>query len=67
MSIGDKKDWREFNCSQEHEFDYVKNLYSEPDKVYDWLKAACAKGKLNHSKHVEVYVMLKIAGFKKIS
>jgi len=25
MSTGDKKDWNEFNCSQEHEFTYVKN------------------------------------------
>jgi len=65
MSTGDKKDWSEFNCSEEHEFTYVKNLYSTPNGVYDWLKEACDNGELNHSTHAEVYKMLKGAGFVK--
>lgn len=36
MSAGDKKDWNEFNCSQEHEFTYVKNLYTKTNSVYIW-------------------------------
>ena len=65
MSTGDKKDWEEFNCSQEHEFTYVKNLYSNPSDVYDWLKEACGNEDLNHSTHKEIYEMLKNAGFVK--
>ena len=65
MSTGDKKDWHEFNCSQEHEFNYVKDLYVTPNKVYDWLKRACNEGKLNHSTHEEVYEMLEKQGFVK--
>lgn len=67
MSTGDEKDWNEFNCSQEHEFTYVKNLYSNSSDVYNWLKKACADGELNHSTHAEVYKMLKNAGFIKNS
>jgi len=65
MSTGDKKDWNEFNCSQEHEFTYVKNLYSKPSDVYYWLKEACKNEKLNHSTHRKIYQMLKNAGFVK--
>ena len=65
MSTGDKKDWEEFNCSQEHEFTYVKNLYSNPSDVYAWLKEACENEDLNHSTHKEIYEMLKNADFVK--
>jgi len=67
MSIGDKKDWKEFNCSQDHEFIYVKNLYFESSEVYEWLKEKCENEELNHSSHGEIYDMLKEAGFTKIS
>ncbi|HIP34260.1 MAG TPA: hypothetical protein EYG89_06050 [Bacteroidia bacterium] len=65
MSIGDKKDWNEFNCREEYEFTYVKNLYFRPSDVYDWLQKACDSRKLNHSTHGEIYKMLKDAGFTK--
>jgi len=65
MSTGDKKDWKEFNCSEDHEFNYVKNLYSKPSAVYDWLKEACDNGKLNSSTHEEIYKMLENVGFIK--
>ncbi len=66
MSVGDKKDWHEFNCSQEHEFTYVKNLYTKPNAVYQWLKEACRNGALHDSTHEEVYSLLAQAGFVKI-
>jgi hypothetical protein len=65
MSTGDTKDWNEFNCSQEHEFTYVKNLYSKSSDVYKWLKESCANGKLNSSTHREIYQMLENEGFVK--
>jgi hypothetical protein len=65
MSAGDKKDWDEFNCSEEYEFTYVKNLYTQPDEVYEWLQTACKSGILNHSTHKEVYILLAQAGFIK--
>ena len=65
MSKGDKKDWHEFNCNEEHEFIYVKNLYTKPDEVYQFLKEACQKGELNHFTHEEVYELLDRYGFKK--
>ena len=65
MSAGDKKDWHEFNCSQEHEFTYVKNLYVESDDVYQWLKKACQNGILHDATHGEIYSLLDQAGFTK--
>ncbi len=65
MSIGDQKDWHEFNCGEEYELGYVKKLYTRPDDVYEWLKEACQDGTLNHSTHKEVYELLAQAGFTK--
>jgi len=65
MSKGDKKDWHEFNCNEGHELTYVKNLYTQPDEVYEFLKKACQNGRLNHSTHEEVHELLAQAGFTK--
>ncbi len=58
MARDKAKDDVYFNCSQEHEFDYVSNLYTEQKKVDNFLKENCAKGNINYSTHKEVYVMI---------
>ena len=47
-----------FNCSQEHEFQYVSGLYSEKEKVYKYLKEKCADGTIKYSTHMQVYEMI---------
>ena len=66
MSKDDKRDNDLFNCSQKHEIDYVKNQYSEPEKVKDWIKKECEQGgSINNTSHKELYEMLEEAGFTK--
>ncbi len=66
MASDKKKDDEYFNCSEEHEFKYVSDLYIEEEDVYDFLKEKCANKTINYSTHKEVYVMLDDAGFTKI-
>ncbi len=58
MARDKAKDDEYFNCSQEHEFDYVSNLYTERTKVYDFLKENCKKGDISYSTHKKVYEMI---------
>lgn len=53
------KDNKLFNCSQEHELNYVAGLYTEKKKVYDFLKEACNKNLIYDSKHDQVYQLIK--------
>jgi len=65
MSSGDKKDWEQFNCSEQHEIDYVKNQYTDPN-VENWISTECKSGgKIKNTSHEELYAMLKDAGFTK--
>ncbi|PLX66600.1 MAG: hypothetical protein C0602_11035 [Denitrovibrio sp.] len=59
MGRDKQKDDKHFNCSQEHEFQYVANLYSDYNKVYDYLKEKCKNGQIKNSTHLEVYNMIK--------
>ena len=52
------RDNEHFNCSQEHEFNYVSKLYTEQIKVYNFLKASCEEGDISYSTHKEVYEMI---------
>ena len=60
MGRDKSKDDKFFNCSQEHEIDYVSGLYGDnSDKVSKYLKEKCKDGSINYSKHIEVYEMIK--------
>jgi len=66
MSSGDKKDWELFNCSEQHEIDYVKNQYTDQDGVETWINKECKSGgKIKNTTHKALYTMLKDAGFTK--
>lgn len=58
-----KSDHEYFNCSEEHELQYVSGLYVEKDEVYQALKTMCANNTINNSTHAEVYELLDRAGF----
>ena len=59
MGIDKGKDDKYFNCSQEHEFKYVSELYDDKDSVYNFLKEKCKNGNIKYSTHSEVYQMIK--------
>jgi len=59
MSTGQARDHKYFNCSEEHEFNYVSSLYEEKDKVYDFLKESCENNDIKYSTHDEVYALIK--------
>lgn len=65
MTKDKAKDDEYFNCSQDHEHDYVKNLYKQSEEVGEWLKKKCADGTISYTTHKELYDMLKKAGFTK--
>ena len=53
------KDDKYFNCSQEHEKDYVSNLYTNSKEVYDFLVIQCNSNEIHYSTHKEVYELIK--------
>ena len=38
MSTGQARDHKYFNCSEEHELNYVASLYAEKEEVYNFFK-----------------------------
>lgn len=59
MARDKKKDDLYFNCSQEHEFDYVSGLYANEGKVHKFLKEKCEDGTINYLTHLQVYELIK--------
>ncbi len=59
MARDKAKDDMFFNCSQEHEFNYVSNLYKEQKEVYDFLKENCKSDNISRYTHKKVYEMIK--------
>lgn len=59
--MGKEQDY--FNCSEDYEHDYVAGLFEETRKVKKWLKENCANNNINNTTHVELYQMLRDAGF----
>ena len=59
MARDKAKDDKHFNCSQEHEFTYVSELYKGSISVYEFLKKKCKDGGIKYSTHMEVYQMIK--------
>ncbi len=59
MARDKAKDDKHFNCSQEHEFEYVSALYNDKSVVYAFLKKNCGNGRIKYSTHYELYEMIK--------
>ena len=59
MARDKAKDDKFFNCSQEHELNYVSGLYTETKSVYDFLKKKCNAGVIKYSTHMEIYELIK--------
>ncbi len=59
MSDNLARNQKYFNCSKESELKYVSGLYSENQKVYDFLVSSCKDGKIKYSTHAEVYALIK--------
>ena len=55
-----------FNCSQDHEINYVASLYLEHQKVREYLKEKCADGTISHWTHKKLYEHLESQGYTKI-
>lgn len=52
-------DHKYFNCSEEHEVNYVANRYKSRKKVYDFLKEKCKDGTIKNFTHQQVYDLIK--------
>jgi len=59
MARDRSRDQKMFNCSQEHELNYVAELYANRQEVYDFLKRACASNMIFQATHQDVYEMIK--------
>lgn len=53
------RDYKYFNCSEDHEVRYVAGLYEDSDKVHDFLQKKCGDGTINYSTHMEVYELIE--------
>lgn len=53
------RDDKFFNCSEEHEINYVAGLYAERAKVKEFLIANCKTGKIKYSTNLQVYELIK--------
>lgn len=54
-----------FNCSEEHEFNYVAGLYKKTTDVKAWLKAKCKDGTICYTTHADIYKMLDDEGYER--
>jgi len=59
MGRDKSKDDEYFHCSEDHEIEYVSNLYDDPEKVRLFLNKKCDSGDINYSKHKEVYELIE--------
>ena len=59
MAKDKAKDDEYFNCSEEHEIDYVANLYEESQEVREFLEEKCGSEDIDHSTHKEVYELIE--------
>lgn len=59
MARDKAKDNLYFNCSQEHELNYVSSLYPNKTTVYNILKKKCSEGRINYFTHKQIYELIK--------
>lgn len=60
-----KSDWDFFNCSEDHEIEYVSSLYTNKKEVKNFIIEKCEDGTINNWKHEELYKFLEENGFRK--
>ncbi|MEE4788622.1 hypothetical protein V2K52_13990 [Pseudomonas alliivorans] len=60
MARDKAKDDKMFNCSQDHEREYVANLYDKnAENVKNFLITNCKNGAIKNSTHKAVYELIK--------
>jgi len=59
MARDKSKDDKYFNCSQEHEINYVASLYTNTERVKQFLKDKCRQGVIKYSTHMQVYKLIQ--------
>lgn len=59
MSKDKARDDKFFNCSEQHEVDYVAGLYEDSEAVRNLLKKRCADSTIHYSTSLEVYEIIK--------
>ena len=59
MARDKARDDKYFNCKQEHEDNYVANLYDESNEVSTFLTEKCKDNTINYSTHMEVYELIE--------
>jgi len=59
MARDKAKDDKFYNCSEEHERDYVSGLYYNKSVISDFLIKKCKDNSINYSTHTEVYELIK--------
>lgn len=66
MARDKAKDDLYFNCTQDHEAEYVAGLYPDrEEEVKDFLERACRTKLLNNATHQQVYDLIdKQLGYK---
>lgn len=59
MGSNKARDDEFFNCSEQHEIEYVVGLYEDRDGVRKLLSERCADGAIHYSTNQEVYQLIK--------
>tara|TARA_B100000508_G_scaffold55003_1_gene42586 strand:+ start:6093 stop:6305 length:213 start_codon:yes stop_codon:yes gene_type:complete len=59
MARDKSRDDKFFNCTDEHEVNYVVSLYEDRDGVRDLISKKCEDGKIHYSTNLEVYQLIK--------
>ena len=59
MARDKAKDDVPFNCSQEHEKQYVASLYADKRVIYNFLTTSCANNTIKYATHKQVYEFIK--------
>jgi hypothetical protein len=56
-----KSDWEYFNCSEQHEHDYVVSQYEKLNGIIvrEYLEQWCEDGTIDNSTHKEVYDLIE--------
>ncbi len=55
MGRDKKRDDKFFNCSQDHEIEYVANLYQDKETVKKLINLDCTLGNIKYMTHIDLY------------
>lgn len=59
------RDAKFFNCSEEHEINYVAGKYKDKEKVKEFIKAKCKDKTIHYWTHDKLAALLEENGFEK--